>query len=254
MNPYSCGTSSAPGRNMTLSLPSCWSANWAPRIDPSASPSGFSCVTSRKRSCERIASATAAALPSLVAWCELIDQPRHANSPFYRRIVFERQLWGSLQPELAADPALEHAVRGRQPGERLRALALVAEHADVDARLPQVGRGVDPRDRDEPDPRVLELGKRVGEHALDRFVDAAHAVTHRALPPRVPHARARIPARSGTAPRRRAAPPPRGSRGRRTRRRAARAARGRGGRPRRPTRRSGSGAGPSPTSRTSACP
>ncbi len=44
------------------------------------------------------------------------------------------------------------------PLQRPRALALGAEHADEHARLPEVGRRLDAGDRDEADPRVLQLG------------------------------------------------------------------------------------------------
>ena len=109
-----------PARYMTLSLPSSSSASFAPRIEPSASPSGFSCVTRRKRSWARIASATAAR--SLVGvgfivgrlGSEVVDQLRHAHSSLDRRIVFERQLRGPLQLQLAPDRRLEDAVRRRE--------------------------------------------------------------------------------------------------------------------------------------------
>src|SRR5690349_12211997 len=100
MNEYSCGSAIDPARYMTLSLPSCSSEWCIPRIDPRASPSGFSWVTSRNRSFERIASATA---PASLLSGELIDQLRHPHPPFDRGIVFERQLRGPLQPEVPAD-------------------------------------------------------------------------------------------------------------------------------------------------------
>ena len=43
---------------------------------------------------------------------------------------------------------------------RALALGLLAEHADVDLGVPQVGRRLDAGDRDEPDARVFEtLGR-----------------------------------------------------------------------------------------------
>src|SRR5207302_10012736 len=137
----------SPPRNMTLSLPSWSKASFAPRSEPSASPSAFSWVTRRKRSCERIASATA--VSSLVR-CELIDQLRHANPPLDRRIVLEGQLGSPLHFQLPPDPGLQHSVGGAEAGERLFPLPGRAEHADVYARLPQVGRGVHAGDGDEP--------------------------------------------------------------------------------------------------------
>src|SRR5262245_2258644 len=54
---YSRGSGASPARYMTESLPSWSSANFIAKRDPSASPSGFSWVVTRKRSCARIASA-----------------------------------------------------------------------------------------------------------------------------------------------------------------------------------------------------
>src|SRR4051812_28564109 len=180
MNPYSCGSAIVPARNMTLSLPSCARACCMPRIEPSASPSGFSCVTSRKRSFARIASATA---PSSLVWGELIDQLRHPNPPFHGRIVFEGQLRGPLQPELPADPALEDAVGRAERRHGLLALALAAENADVDARLTEVRRRVDAGHGDEADPRVLQLEQPFRQHLADGLVHTAHPLRHRAERP-----------------------------------------------------------------------
>src|SRR2546423_2084296 len=114
----------SPPRNMTLSLPSASSPSFSARIDPSASPSGFSCVTRRKRSRSRRASATA---PSSFVGGELIDQLRHPHPPLDRRIVLEGQLGGPLHSQLSRDSRLQDAVGGRQTGERRLALALRPE-------------------------------------------------------------------------------------------------------------------------------
>ena len=52
------GSGTSPDRNMVTSLPSARSAIVVASSEPSASPSGFSWVATRKRSCSRIASAT----------------------------------------------------------------------------------------------------------------------------------------------------------------------------------------------------
>src|SRR5207237_6505515 len=124
--------------------------------EPSASPSGFSCVVTRKRSWSRIASATAASSLAVV-WGEFINQLGHADPALDRRIVLEHQLGGSLQTQLVCDPRLEDGVRSLEAGERLRALALRAQHRHVHARVSEVRRRLDPGDGDEADPRVLEL-------------------------------------------------------------------------------------------------
>src|SRR5580765_239805 len=140
MNVYSAGSGAWPARYMETSLPSRRSANVTASSEPSASPSGFSCVVTRKRSCERSASTTASrsAFCVVVVCDEVIDQLRHANTLFDRGIVLEGQLRRALQPQLGRDSLLQDAVRGVEPGERLRALALRAQDADVDGRLPQV--------------------------------------------------------------------------------------------------------------------
>src|SRR5215510_10295763 len=121
---------------MTLSLLSWSSASFSARIEPSASPSGFSWVTSRKRSCERIASATAST--SLVVWGELIDQLRHADPTLDRRIVLEGELRRPLQAQLTRHAPLEDAVGGLEPGQAFLLLALGPEDADVDLRVPKI--------------------------------------------------------------------------------------------------------------------
>src|SRR6266516_3150830 len=153
---------------MTLSLPSWSSASFSARMEPSASPSGFSCVTSKKRSPERIASATAAT--SLVVWGELIDQLRHADPALDGRIVFERELRRPFEPKLAGDAALENAVRRLQSRQTLFPLPLGPEHADVYTCVTEVRRRFDPRDRHETDPGILQLAHRLGEDLADRLV------------------------------------------------------------------------------------
>src|SRR5580765_8107414 len=112
---------------MTLSLPSWSNATFVASRDPSASPSGFSCVVRMKRWWPRIASTTACS-SLVVVWGELIDQLRHPDPTLHRRIVFERQLRGPLQPELAGQGALQDGMRGLEAGEGLLPLPLVPEH------------------------------------------------------------------------------------------------------------------------------
>src|SRR6266536_1122847 len=239
MNAYSPGSGAWPARYMYAALPSCRSASVAASSEPSASPSGFSCVVTRKRSCERSASTTASrsAFWFVVVCDELIDQLRHANALFDRRIVLERHLRRALQPQLARDPPLQHPVRGLEPDHRLLALARGAEDADEDGRLPKIGRRVDTGDRDEADARILQLADGLSEHLAQGFVHAPHPASHRSSPPGVRRSSIRSPARASTAQRRRATPRRRRSPARRRRRSAARAARARDGRLLRPTRR-----------------
>src|SRR5215208_3425086 len=189
MNEYSPGNGAWPARYIWASLPSCRSASVIESREPSASPSGFSCVVTRKRSCERTASTTASrsAFCVVVACDELIDQLGHANTLFDRRIVLERQLRRAFQPQLARDLRLQDAVCSVEPRERLLALAVGAEDADEDGRVTEVRRRVDAGHRHEADARVLELADRLGEHFAHRLVDSPHPFTHRSSPPCAQH-------------------------------------------------------------------
>ena len=139
MNSYSFGIGTSPKRYMSASLPSSRRANVMARSEPRASPSGFSWVVTMKRSLLRRASATAARSASGVfVVVELIDEPGEARTPLHRRIVLKRQLWGSLQMELAVHATLEDAVRGLQAGEGGVALLRGPEHAHIDGGLAKV--------------------------------------------------------------------------------------------------------------------
>src|SRR5919198_2763022 len=202
MNAYSPGRGASPWSVITASLPSCLSPSFAARSDPSASPSGFSCVVTRKRSCERRASTTVAR--SFVSG-ELIDEFCHADPALDRRIVLEGQLGGSFDSQLPRDAGLEDAVGGGEPVQRPFALLLRAEDAHEDTRMAKVGRRLDSGDRDEADPRVLQLADSLGEHLLDGLVHPPHALTHRASRAPAFAPRAPTPGRGGSAPPRRGA-------------------------------------------------
>src|SRR5215469_9392599 len=119
MKAYSPGSGVVPGRYMTASLRRCRSASVAARSDPSASPSGFSWVTTRKRSCSRSASAIAfsSVVCVIVVRRELVDQLGHTHAALDRRIVLEGQLGGSLDSQPVREPRLQDAVRGLEPEE-----------------------------------------------------------------------------------------------------------------------------------------
>src|SRR5215213_9062150 len=181
MKPYSCGSGAGPARYMNASLPSARSASVIASSEPSASPSGFSWVVTRNRSCVRSASTTrsrSALFVAVVACDELIDQPRHPDALLDRRIVVKGQLRGPLHSQLPCEPRLQHAVRGGKPVERPVALPLRAEDAHVDRRLTEVRRRVDAGHRHETDPRVLQLADRLREDGSERLVHAAHPFRH----------------------------------------------------------------------------
>src|SRR5580765_707864 len=130
-----------------------------------------------KRSCPRIASATA--VKSLaVVWGEFIDQLCHADPAFDRRIVFELQLGSSFHAQLPREPGLQDRVRRLQADQRLLPLSLRAEDGHEHARMTQIRRRLDAGHGDEPDSRVLQLAHPFGEDLPDRLVHASHALCH----------------------------------------------------------------------------
>src|SRR6266487_1838283 len=243
MNAYSRGSGASPYRYMTTSLPSCSSASFVAKSDPRASPSGFSWVTSRKRSYSRSASATA--FRSFVVGVELIDQLCHSHTALDGWIVFELELGRPLHADSFGHPRLEHAVGRGEADEALFTFTNRAEHADIDPGMAQIARRIDAGHGHKSDPRILELADRHSEHFAERVVYTPHPLRHRASPPHAGAAPARTPARRGNAQRRPGALPHPGSPVRRRRRSAEHAATARGGRPRPPRPRSAAAAAPS---------
>src|SRR5664279_431030 len=182
MKLYSCGIAELPDRNISTSLPSWRSATVVATSEPSASPSGFSCVTTRNRSCARRASVTAcrSVVCVITVRGELVDQLRHSDAALDREIVLERQLRSSLHSELARQLRLQQPVRSLEPGERRAPLARIPEDADVHRRDPQVGARHHAGDRHEADPRILQLGQRLRQDLPDRRVHSPHSFAHAA--------------------------------------------------------------------------
>src|SRR5258706_945115 len=69
-----------------------------------------------------------------------------------------------LQP--AAELVPDQAPGGDEPRQRLLLLLRVAEHADANARRPEVRRHANRRDAHKPDPRVLEVAPNDGHDLL----------------------------------------------------------------------------------------
>src|SRR5436190_12048810 len=199
MNEYSSGSGASPYRYIAVSLPSESSASFVARIEPRASPSGFSCVTRRKRSWERSASATACKSLVFLLWGELIDELRHADPTLDRRIVFERQLGSPLHSQLAGQAGLEQPMCRREPGQRLLALRLGAEHAHEHPRMAQIRGGLDAGHGDEADPRVLQLPYALRDDLAHGLVDAAHPFVHEPTSSPVAHRLVSSDGRTGKA-------------------------------------------------------
>ena len=71
-----------------------------------------------------------------------------------------------------------------QAAERAHPLLVVAEGAEVDARMAQVGRDAHGGDGDEPDAGILDVAhQQAGDERLNRLADAIGAPAHRQFPP-----------------------------------------------------------------------
>src|SRR5436853_2463769 len=142
MNAYSRGSGAGPERNISASLPSCLKPSDIASSEPSASPSGFSWVTTRKRSRSRNAATTACRSLDVcvILWCELVDQPAHSHAVLDGRIVLEGQLWGSFHAQLAREARLQQAVSGVEAAHRRGSLLLGPEHADEHGGVTEIRR------------------------------------------------------------------------------------------------------------------
>ena len=133
-NAYSPGSGAGPASTMTLSLPSSRSARCIASSEPSASPSGFSCEVTTKRSWPRRASTTALHVSRLRhrsglfgAGVELVDQLRHPDAVLDRRDrIAKSELRRPPQMELAVDARLQDAGRARRARRGVREPLLLA--------------------------------------------------------------------------------------------------------------------------------
>ena len=144
--------------NMSASLPSVWRISCIAIRLPSASPSGFSWVTTTNFSAstqrgERLLALGSGAVfshrsPASAVSSSSCGDPHAAIDGW---VVDERERRRVLERQLGGDAPLEEAVRGAQPLEARLPLSLVAEHAHVDASVAQVWAGLDSGHCDESD-------------------------------------------------------------------------------------------------------
>src|SRR4029077_1378091 len=105
----------------------------------------------------------------------VLEQAGDAVPPLDRVVVFEGQRRCPLHSHAVRDLRLENPMARAQARERVLALLLGAEHADVDAGGAEVRSGVNVGHGHESDTWVLKLSSyRVGEDLSDRLVDAPH--------------------------------------------------------------------------------
>src|SRR5438105_4852831 len=196
-NSYSCGSGrSRSSMNAALSLPMASRISCIATSDPSASPSGFSCVTTISFCAERSSSrawSRAERFPFSGITDLPVDQPRDAVRPLDRLVVLEHQRRRALEGQLGGDHALEETMGGTQPLERRCSGRLVAEDAHVHARMSQIWAGLDCSHCHKTDARILQiLGDRVAEHSTHRLIDATHPLAGHPSPPGLKEAESRL--------------------------------------------------------------
>ena len=172
---YSQGSGNSSGEMyISESLPSCSRMRCIASSEPSASPSGFSCVVSRNRSAWRSAATT---WSCSVATVTRRAAPRCASRARIDSSYEKTERRGALHAQLPGDRLLHEPVRGAQAGQRLLLLLGAAEHAHEHASVAKVGACVYGGHRHESYARVVEaLRDSAREDLPDRLVHPAHAV------------------------------------------------------------------------------
>ena len=234
--------------NISASLPSSRSTPCIATSEPSASPSGFSCVTRRKRSFWRTASRTCSRVPAVGGAHRVLlgEQLLDVHRAVGRLVVDERQRRRALHPQLASRPAAGAArARTAAPPATRRAVASSPRTVTNTRAWRRSGLVLTSVTVTKPMRGSLRPGHSVAEDLADRLVDAAHAVAGHTISSNAATVRStRTPCGQagieealypvGATAR----PHPANRRPRRPR--ASSAARGPGGRPRSPTRRAAS--------------
>ena len=136
--------------NIRLSLPSAPRTSCIATSEPSASPSGFSWVTSRKRSASRSSARTSPGTPSC-RWPPApssppglpVEQLGHAHPAVDGVVVGELQRRRVLERSSPATRRCRKPWAERRPSSEASRAVGVAEHAHVHARMAQVGAGPD---------------------------------------------------------------------------------------------------------------
>src|ERR1035437_863358 len=141
---YSSGTGrSRASMNIRQSLPIVVRISRIATSEPSASPSGFSCVTTTSFSAARSSSSTRSrsdrspfsaifGLPADRRLAPGVQQLGDSHPAVDRRVIFEADRRRMLEFQLAGHTVLEESVRRAEALHALRSRQLVAEHADVD--------------------------------------------------------------------------------------------------------------------------
>src|SRR5207248_5140056 len=111
------------------------------------------------------------------------------------RVVFlEPKLRDDLEPDLTTQLMPEVRRRGTQRRPRTRLGGLIAERREGDPGDPEIAGDLDAGDRDEPDPRVLQLVDRFGEDLSEPLADPlrSRSLQHGTSVPGVPQSSGQI--------------------------------------------------------------
>ena len=186
---YSGGSGRSSGETyMTESLPSACKSSCIATSEPSASPSGCSCVASAKRSSSRIRASTSSRVPAAISHVahegpisveDLLDSHARDRSCRRRRTRAPACASGAARP-----PPGPGGSRGRwrRPASvssrwaRRRGTAVLAEHAHVHARMAQIGACPDVGHRYESHSWVLQSDCHgIPDHLANRLIHSTHA-------------------------------------------------------------------------------
>src|SRR5262245_50252884 len=133
--------------------------------DPMESPSGRACDDSTNR-CRLRTASTISRIAGLVviggrsrSAADLVEQLLDAVLAGNRFVVVERELWRALQPQARADLAAQETGRAGQRPLGIATALLVAERRIVHARLLQIRADAHPRQRHEPDARIVNVAR-----------------------------------------------------------------------------------------------
>ena len=177
--------------NITLSLPSAVRISCIAISDPSASPSGFSCVTTTaSRSCELVEHELAARAIAVGRHRFAAPHPADASSSVIasavdRVVVLERQRRGVLERQLGAIRALKVAVRERRPSSEAARTCSSPSTLTYTRAWRRSGLCLDSGNGHESNARVLQIFRnRVAQHRPHRLVNASHPAVIHPIPSR----------------------------------------------------------------------
>jgi hypothetical protein len=109
---------------------------------------------------------------------ELVDQLLDAILGGYRLVVDDVELGDALEPQARADLAPQEWQRTVERAIGMAPTLFISQRGIEDARLLEVTAHLDPRDRDEPEARIVHLAReQLTELAADLVGDAIRSLS-----------------------------------------------------------------------------